>query len=542
MSGLASQRNTFDTIVIGSGMGALATASILAQVGKQRVLVLESHFKLGGFLHSFQRQGYTWDPGLHYIGEMQHGSMTREAMDLVTGGGVTWHQIGSQFETYCFPEESFSQPSNGIEFREKLIERFPRETTAIKRYFKDVKSTASWLQRWFFSKQFRGPIANMISMGRSLPKMTTRQYIDKHFSDPLLKGILTAQWPDFGTPPDESAFGIHATVVHDFLNGGYYPKGGSQRIADCAAEKIEEAGGKCLVSHPVSEILIRDNKACGVRVERKGKVIEFFADRVVAGCGVRTTFDKLVPKEHGKREREKLQKVANGTSALIVFLGLSSDPREHGFTDTNYWIYDRIDHRLTEPTADNPFPVDGAFLAFGSLRDPDKAKHTAQIITFSREEEWKQFAATNWKKRGDQYEESKQQRMDSLIDFVASKFPELRRLIDYAELATPLSVRDFTGHPQGAIYGPECTPERLSSQEWSISTSVKRLYLTGTDLGVPGINSALMLGVMTSGKMLGWLGMPRVMNAMAKTSKYRTRSQPESAGSADKRGDPVTSH
>jgi choline dehydrogenase-like flavoprotein len=69
-----SQGFSLDAIVIGSGMGALTFASIMAGLRKWRVLVLERHFKIGGFTHTFSRPGgWTWDVGLHYVGEMGHG-------------------------------------------------------------------------------------------------------------------------------------------------------------------------------------------------------------------------------------------------------------------------------------------------------------------------------------------------------------------------------------------------------------------------------------------------------------------------------------
>lgn len=59
----------FDVILIGSGIGTLSCASILAQLEKKKVLVLERHFKIGGFTHTFKRPGnYEWDVGLHYVG------------------------------------------------------------------------------------------------------------------------------------------------------------------------------------------------------------------------------------------------------------------------------------------------------------------------------------------------------------------------------------------------------------------------------------------------------------------------------------------
>ena len=63
----------FDAIVIGSGMGGLASAALLAQRAGKRVLVLERHYTAGGFTHVFHRPGYEWDVGVHYIGQMGAG-------------------------------------------------------------------------------------------------------------------------------------------------------------------------------------------------------------------------------------------------------------------------------------------------------------------------------------------------------------------------------------------------------------------------------------------------------------------------------------
>ena len=79
----------WDAIVIGSGIGGLTAAILLAQHGGKRVLVLERHYEAGGFTHTFHRPGYQWDVGVHYIGEMQNkNSPVRRAFDHVTGGGV----------------------------------------------------------------------------------------------------------------------------------------------------------------------------------------------------------------------------------------------------------------------------------------------------------------------------------------------------------------------------------------------------------------------------------------------------------------------
>ena len=462
----------FDAIVIGSGIGSLATASILAQVGKKRVLVLESHFKLGGFLHSFKRDNYEWDPGLHYIGEMQDGALTRQCMDLVTGGQVKFHQLKDGFERMIFPEGTFSYPNCPKRLRASLIERFPDEEKSIKRYFKDMSSILNWSHRWYFSKQFSGVAASLLGYAPKLAGTVTQKYFDERFKSSLLKAILLGQWPDYGTPPDSSALGVHCMVSGDFLNGGYYPVGGSQKIADAAQEKIEEFGGRCLVSHPVERVLVNDNKACGVEVSRKGQTLRFTAPMVISGAGVRTTFQKLVSEEWGQQERQKVENAEPGTSSLILFLGLNDDPTKHGFNDCNYWVFRGTNHNLRPEKAKHA-PIRGAFLSFGSLRNPGQTPHVAQIVTFSDDKEWDEFHDSKWKNAETNTRRSRSKGR-KISDFVEARCPGLRPLIAYRELSSPLSVKTFTGHPFGQIYGSPCTPNRIKREtSWTIGTSIK---------------------------------------------------------------------
>ena len=309
-----STQQTFDAIVIGSGIGGLATASFLAQLGRKRVLVLERHFKLGGFTHSFRRDKYEWDVGVHYVGEMYDGAMTRQLMDLATGGGVHWHRM-SALERVIFPEGTFDIPGDPEEFQQRLVERFPAERSAIDQYFKDVRRAQGWIARWFIAKQYPAPVGALLTgWGRSLVEQTTEAYLAR-FHDPLLRAILAAQWPDFGSPPKESAFGFHATVAGDFFRGGYYPVGGAKELANGMAAQIRQHGGECYVSHDVQEVLIEGGRACGVRVAHKGAIREYRAPLVISDAGAATTFGKLVEVPHCLAEKHQLSRVKSGTSA-----------------------------------------------------------------------------------------------------------------------------------------------------------------------------------------------------------------------------------
>ena len=85
--------NKYDVIIIGSGISGLTSGILLAKEGK-KVLILEKHFKAGGWTHTFKRDNYEWDVGIHYIGEVHNPrSPVRKLFDLVSDGKLEWHKI-----------------------------------------------------------------------------------------------------------------------------------------------------------------------------------------------------------------------------------------------------------------------------------------------------------------------------------------------------------------------------------------------------------------------------------------------------------------
>src|SRR5574341_1605090 len=101
----ASRDESYDAVVIGSGIGGLGTAALLAKHGGKRVLLLERHYTLGGYTHVFHRPGYEWDVGVHYLGELQPGTVFRNIVDDITGGRLQWADMGEVYDRVLLGNE-----------------------------------------------------------------------------------------------------------------------------------------------------------------------------------------------------------------------------------------------------------------------------------------------------------------------------------------------------------------------------------------------------------------------------------------------------
>jgi all-trans-retinol 13,14-reductase len=535
------EEDRYDVIVIGSGIGGLTVASLMAQLAGRRVLVLERHFKLGGFTHSFSRQGFTWDVGVHYVGGMAPGSMYRGLLDLITGSGVTWQRMGGTVERFEYPGLTFEVADDPQRLHRDLISCFPAEEGAIRQYFRDLKRAEGWIVRHMAGKLFPRPLAAALSVpARSLALQTTKGYLDSAFQDPRLRALLASQWGDYGLPPSRSAFAIHALIASHYLEGGYYPVGGAGTIPGSVVPIVEKAGGACLVNHEVTAVLVEDGVAKGVRATaRRGHEEverEFRAPVVVSDAGAHTTYTRLLPPALDLPEQRAVAGLPSPPSAVTLYLGLRESPASLGFRGENRWLFSSFDH---DAMARNGGLLEGrpayCYLSFPSLRDPLAGRHTAQVIAAT---DYARFAAWRerpWRCRGDEYAALKRTISEGLLELVERRYPGFSRLVAYQELSTPLSVEKFTGHSGGAIYGVPATPERYRGGWFGVQTPVRGLLLAGSDVGSPGVVGAMMGGVMAASRLLGAAGYPRIMGAArgsgGPTRRYdtvRTANYPES--------------
>jgi len=519
-----SSQTEYDAIVIGSGMGGLAFASIMAKLRKWRVLVLERHFKIGGFTHTFTRPGgWSWDVGLHYVGEMGEGMMGRRLFDFITDSRVKWNPLPDVYDVFVYPNLQVRARKGEANFRSTLINTFPSERANIEQYFRDLRSATSWVNRYFATMTMPSPLAWMVrAVNRftaNLPLEVTHQYLERRFRDPRLRAVVTSQWANYGVPPGRSAFATHAVIASHYLKGAWYPDGGAGEIAKATGAVIHAAGGELLPNHEVARIVLEGGRAVGVEVNiskgKQGTRSKFRAPVIVSDAGAWNTFTRMLPAS-ALPFHEQLKSPPEGFEVVELFLGLRRDPRELGFKGENYWIFASFDHDLMYAQRNDLLDGRAAmvYLSFPSLKNTQSQPHTAEIIAPLSFGALETHRHEPWRRRSADYQAAKKRMTRALLDLVDRHHPGFGALVEYAELGTPLTFEHFTGAPSGTIYGYPGTPKKYSQAWLGPRTPIRNLYLTGSDAALLGIMGALMGGVLTASCLLGRFGFFEVMRAV----------------------------
>lgn len=529
----------YDAIVIGSGISGMTAAGLLAGVASKKVLVPEKHAEPGGLTHVFRRDGAAWDVGLHYVGQMGSGSPGRALFNYLPGGELQWNRMPDEFERFIYPGLDFTVPSDPQRFEHRLVERFPHEARSIRRYFRDIKAVERWTTLGFMRGMVPKPLEPVLRLVQRLSggkaKQTTGHYLEAHFREPLLRALLASQWGDYGLPPSRSAFAIHAQIVSHYLHGGWFPEGGSSRIARTFEKGIERAGGVIRVGQEVVRILVQDGRAVGVDVidrrSAKAHAVTHRAPIVISDVGAPITFKQLLPQDGtiGARTaklRHLIDELGSGTSAVTLYLRLNASPTTIGARGENYWINAGTDHDAFDAHSRDLLGGQPAWLyaSFPSLKSGDERFHTVELISFVDPQA---FAAWRDRPKGDrglEYAALKQCISEGLLRLAETAIPGLTALVEYAELSTPLSVEHYTSHPAGDFYGLPATLRRYRSHLLGPRTPVDGLLLSGQDAGCLGILGAMMGGMGAACQALGASGYPMIQVALKNGSVRGTTS------------------
>ncbi len=502
---------SYDAVVIGSGMGGLTTAALLSELGK-RVCVLEQHYTAGGYTHSYERNGYEWDVGVHYIGDVGAPTRTRKLYDFLSDGKLAWAPMAKEYDRFYIGDRVFSAIAGKAEFRDNLRASFPDEQEAIDKYLQLLAETGGAMSTYAMGKVAKPWQRLLAKPFMKMPEYvfrTTYDVLSELTSDQDLIAVLCGQWGDMGVPPRKSAFLVHAMIARHYMHGGFYPVGGSWKIAESIIPKIQKSGGEVFTYARVAEIVVEDGAVKGVKMQ-DGHVID--CDTVISSAGIANTFQRLLANDVAERTgyNARLQHVEPSMAHLGIYIGLQGTAEELGLPKTNFWIYPSNDYDQAVDAfmedIDAPFPV--VYVSFPSAKDPDYLNRhpgtaTIEIVAPAPYKWFEKWQGTTWGKRGDDYDALKARLTDRLMRHLYDKLPQLEGKVDYCETSTPLSTEWFSAYRHGELYGLDHSATRLQQDWLGPRTQIPGLWLTGQDTLTCGVTGAMMSGLLTVTAMTG---------------------------------------
>jgi phytoene dehydrogenase-like protein len=489
----------FDILVIGSGLGGLVSALVLAKEGL-KVCVLEKNNQYGGNLQTFSRDKLIFDTGVHYLGGLSEGQNLHQYFSyLDIMDDLQLEQMAEDgYDRITFGDDKTEYPhAQGYgNFVEQLARHFPEERENLQDYCDEIQRVCSQFPRY--------NLVGKENYNEEILHLNTRRFIESITPNRTLQSVLLGSNFLYAGDSENVPFYVHALTVNSYIQSAYKCTQGGSQISKLLIRRLREHGAEVHKHSEVSEFMFNENQVLtGVKTSG-GK--EYHAKKFISNIEIRSAI-RLIGEERLKKSfLNRIKSWEPVSSCFSVYLVL----KPKAIPEFNYNIYHFSGeesvwnaHRYQK----NSWPENYMLSSTRSKHHPDFAESLTIIsyMDFEEVETWKNTFNTvvEEQDRGETYEKFKLEKAEKMIDAVDKKIPGIRKSIKRIYTSSPLSYRDYIGSFNGNMYGYMKTSENPLKTMVSPRTKIDNLFLTGQSVNMHGILGCTIGAFNTCGEILG---------------------------------------
>lgn len=492
-------KKEYDILVIGSGLGGLVSALILAKEGL-KVCVLEKNNQYGGNLQTFSRDKLIFDTGVHYLGGLSKGQNLHQYFSyLEIMDDLEIHQMDEDgFDKITFNGDEIEYPhAQGYDnFVLQLTQFFPNEKENLERYCEGIQYVCNHFPRYSVTGQDH--------YNDEILHLNTRRFIESITSDKKLQSVLLGSNFLYGGDSENTPFYVHALTVNSCMQSAYKcVKGGSQ-ISKLLIRKLREYGAEVHKHAEVSEMVFNDNNAL-IAVKTKSGA-EYSSKKFISNIEIRSTLQLITEKRLRKSFLNRVLSWEPVSSCFSVYLVLKPNSIPyfnhniyHYSSEEQVWNayqYEKENWPEVYMLTSTPTKHDGEFaesLTAISYMDFDEVKAWQKTVNTVVDEH----------ERGKEYDKFKLEKAHKMIDALEEKIPDLRKSIKNIHTSSPLSYRDYIGSFEGNMYGYAKSSDNPLKTMVSPRTKIDNLFLTGQSVNMHGILGCTIGAFSTCAEILG---------------------------------------